>query len=45
MFTQLNQYHLVLETLPEFRKPVKLQDIYVPATGGGRGAAQRVQPF
>jgi multidrug efflux pump len=36
MFTQLNQYHLVLETLPEFQKnPASLQDIYVPSTSGG----------
>jgi multidrug efflux pump len=36
LFTQLNQYHLVLETLPDFQKnPSKLQDIYVPSTTGG----------
>ena len=36
LFTQLNQYHLVLETQPEFQKnPSKLQDIYVPSTTGG----------
>ncbi len=30
MYTQLNQYHIVLETQPEFQKnPSKLQDIYV----------------
>jgi multidrug efflux pump len=30
LFTQLNQYHVVLETLPEFQKnPAKLSDIYV----------------
>jgi multidrug efflux pump len=30
MYTQLNQYHIILETLPEFqRTPTKLQDIYV----------------
>jgi multidrug efflux pump len=30
MYTQLNQYHIVLETEPEFQKnPAKLQDIYV----------------
>jgi multidrug efflux pump len=30
LYTQLNQYHVVLETLPEFQKsPAKLQDIYV----------------
>ncbi len=36
LFTQLNQYHLILETLPEFqRNPSKLQDIYVRSAGGG----------
>ncbi|MFY9531783.1 MAG: efflux RND transporter permease subunit [Candidatus Acidiferrales bacterium] len=42
LYTQLNQYHVVLETMPEFQKnPDKLQDIYVrsaaatPAAGGG----------
>ena len=36
LFTQLNQYHVVLETLPEFqRNPSKLNDIYVRSTGGG----------
>jgi multidrug efflux pump len=30
LYTQLNQYHVVLETLPEFqRDPDKLRDIYV----------------
>ena len=30
LFTQLNQYHVVLETMPDFQKnPGKLQDIYV----------------
>ena len=30
LFTQLNQYHVILETLPGFQNnPVKLQDIYV----------------
>src|SRR5580692_159836 len=30
LYTQLNQYHLILETLPEFQKnPSKLHDIYV----------------
>ena len=36
LFTQLNQYHVILETLPEFqRNPGKLQDIYVRSSGGG----------
>jgi multidrug efflux pump len=30
LYTQLNQYHVILETLPDFQKnPTKLQDIYV----------------
>jgi multidrug efflux pump len=30
LYTQLNQYHLILETMPEFQKsPTKLHDIYV----------------
>jgi multidrug efflux pump len=30
LYTQLNQYHLILETLPDFQKnPAKLRDIYV----------------
>jgi multidrug efflux pump len=36
LFTQLNQYHVILETLPEFqRNPSRLQDIYVGSAGGG----------
>jgi multidrug efflux pump len=36
LFTQLNQYHVILETLPEFqRSPSKLQDIYVRSANGG----------
>jgi multidrug efflux pump len=36
LFTQLNQYHVILETQPEFqRNPSKLQDIYVPSARGG----------
>jgi multidrug efflux pump len=43
LFTQLNQYHVVLETLPEFqRNPAKLNDIYVrsaaPAAASGAPA-------
>ena len=30
LYTQLNQYHVVIETMPDFQKnPAKLQDIYV----------------
>jgi len=36
LFTQLNQYHVILETLPEFqRNPSKLQNIYVRSASGG----------
>jgi multidrug efflux pump len=36
LFTQLNQYHVVLETLPEFQlNPTKLNDIYVQSAAGG----------
>ena len=50
LFTQLNQYHVVLEALPEFQNnPAKLKDIYVrssataptspPATGSAASVA------
>jgi multidrug efflux pump len=36
LFTQLNQYHVILETMPEFqRNPSKLQDIYARSSSGG----------
>ncbi|HWL75085.1 MAG TPA: efflux RND transporter permease subunit, partial [Burkholderiaceae bacterium] len=36
LFTQLNQYHLVLEALPDFQKdPAKLNDLYVKSSSGG----------
>ncbi len=36
LFTQLNQYHVILETLPEFqRNPAKLNDVYVRSANGG----------
>ena len=44
LFTQLNQYHVVLETQPDFQKnPAKLDDIYVrvaaaPSASTGTGA-------
>jgi multidrug efflux pump len=44
LYTQLNQYHLILETMPDFQKnPSKLQDIYVrsalaPVAGSSGGA-------
>ena len=35
LFTQSNQYHVILETLPNFQSnPAKLQDIYVRAANG-----------
>ena len=37
LFTQLNQYHVILEAMPEFQKNrVKLQDIYVRSASGGQ---------
>jgi multidrug efflux pump len=37
MFTQLSQYHVVLEVMPEFQKtPEQLQSLYVPTVGGGQ---------
>ena len=36
MFTQLNQYHVVLEVAPQFqRNPHALDDIYIRSTTGG----------
>ncbi len=36
IFTQLNQYHVVLEVAPEFQQdPAALDDLYFAATGGG----------
>ncbi len=35
MFTQRNQYHVILETLPEFQKsPIKLNDLYLNSATG-----------
>jgi multidrug efflux pump len=35
LFTQLNQYHLILETLPDFQKdPAMLNNIYVNSSSG-----------
>ncbi len=35
LFTQSNQYHVILETMPEFQNnPAKLQDIYVRSASG-----------
>ncbi len=36
LFTQLNQYHVILEVKPDFQKhPKNLQDIYIRSAGGG----------
>jgi multidrug efflux pump len=36
MFTQLNQYHVVLEVDPQYQKsPKSLSDIYLPSSTGG----------
>ena len=36
LFTQLNQYHVVLEVMPEFQtNPHRLNDIYIRSTAGG----------
>ena len=43
MYTQLNQYHVILETDPSFQtNPSKLDDIYVQATTGGTGTVAAV---
>ncbi|MDQ2842917.1 MAG: multidrug efflux RND transporter permease subunit [Acidobacteriota bacterium] len=35
LFTQLNQYHVILEVLPQFRtRPHNLHDIYIKSTAG-----------
>ena len=37
MFTQLNQYHVVMELMPEFRQgPKNLDDIYLRTASGGK---------
>jgi multidrug efflux pump len=36
MFTQLNQYHVVLEVAPQFqKKPQDLRDVYIRSSAGG----------
>jgi multidrug efflux pump len=43
MYTQVNQYHVILESEPQFQNtPDKLNQLYIqsnPAAGGGTGAA------
>ena len=42
MFTQLNQYHVVLEVDPQFRDdPDALKDIYVPGDRAGQVPLER----
>ncbi len=37
IFTQLNQYRVILETKPDFQQhPRKLSDIYIRSSGGGK---------
>jgi multidrug efflux pump len=47
LYTQLSQYHVVLETEPDFqRNPAKLQDIYVrSAAGAANGGAVPLGAF
>ena len=41
MYTQLNQYHVILETLPEFQQdPSKLSSLYIQANASS-GAIRR----
>ena len=43
MYTQLNQYHVVMEVEPRYwQRPETLRDIYVRSPDGRAGAAQRV---
>ncbi len=45
-FTQLNQYHVILEALPEFQKnPAKLNDIYVTSTPAACGSIKPLSPI
>ncbi len=46
IFTQLNQYRVVLEVKPEFQqKPAKLQDIYIRSAGGGKVPLSAITRF
>ena len=41
LYTQSNQYHVILETLPEFQKnPEKLKSIYIQGTSNSGSTAQ-----
>ena len=40
LYTELNQYHVILETDPHFQlNPAMLHDIYIQASAGGTTAA------
>ena len=40
LYTQSNQYHVILETLPEFqRNPQKLKDIYIQGSGNSNSGS------
>ncbi len=47
LYTQLNQYHVIMETQPEFRRnPSKLNDIYLQANASaGAAGASAAQSF
>ncbi len=46
MFTQLNQYRVILEAVPHYQlTPESLDKIYVKSTTGQDGAAERLRPF
>jgi multidrug efflux pump len=46
IFTQLNQYHVVLETQPAFRdNPSKLRDIYLQSASGGQVPLDAVSQY
>ena len=46
MFTQLNQYHVILEVDPQFQQnPDALKDIYVKSSNGTQVPVQRVYPL
>ena len=46
MFTQLNQYHVVLEVDPEFQSnPRALRDIYLTSPTGRLGTAEHFRPL
>jgi multidrug efflux pump len=43
LYTQSNQYHVILEALPQFQKnPTKLSDIYLQSSSGSQTTTQSV---